>query len=417
MHIAYLIGCYPSITLTFIEREICALEEQGVSIDIVSMVPPPEGEILEEARWRIPHIFYTRPIRPMLLLRAMARFALTAPLGFWSTLAWLLTRPHPAPLSRLKTVLHFAQGVYVAEHLRGRGIDHLHAHFADRATVIALVVSRLLDVPFSFTAHAKDIYAEDVFLKSKIQEASFVITCSQANVRYMGRLSGVPEKIRCLYMGLPLEELTAHPLEPQTPPLVLAVGRLVEKKGFVYLLEACAILQRQGVPFSCVIVGEGPERSRLESLRTRLGLEERVSLPGSRPFAEVLRLMRRATVFVLPCVIARNADRDGIPVVLMEAMAVGVPVVSTPVSGVPELVHHEETGLLVPSRDAEALADALARLLEDEALRARLRERARQFVLLHFDVRRNVMALHSWFDDAVARRSPVLQRSPSFTSR
>lgn len=409
MHIAYLIGCYPSITLTFIEREICALEEQGVSIDIVSMVRPPEDEVLEEARWRMPHVFYTRPVRLALLLRAVTRFVLTAPITFWSTLIWLLTRPHPTFHSRLKTALHFAQGVYVAEHLRGRGVEHIHAHFADRATVIALVASRLLGVNFSFTAHAKDIYAEDVFLADKIAEAAFVVTCTEANATYLRQIASSPEKIYRLYHGLPLSQLPFRTPELQTVPLILGVGRLVEKKGFSYLLDACGILRDKGVAFSCMIIGEGPERGRLERQRTRLGLSDLVSLPGSQPFAEVIAAMCRATVFVQPSVIARNNDRDGIPNVVLEAMAVGVPIVSTDVSAIPEVVQHEVTGLLVPQRDAVALAEALARLLSDASLQTRLVRQARQFVQDNFDVARNVVKLRELFAESIAQRSLVLR--------
>ncbi|MBC7249090.1 MAG: glycosyltransferase [Anaerolineae bacterium] len=409
MHVVYLIGCYPSITLTFIEREICALEEQGVSINIISMVRPQEDEVLEEARWRIPHIFYTRPVRPALLLRALARHALTAPVTFWSTFAWLLTRPHPSLHARLKTVLHFAQGVYVAEYLRRRGGDHLHAHFADRATVIALVASRLLGLSFSFTAHAKDIYAEDVFLADKVAESAFVVTCTEANASYLRQIASSPEKIYRSYHGLPLSQLPFRVSEPQTVPLILSVGRLVEKKGFSHLLDACAILRDRGIAFHCMIIGEGPERTRLERQRALLGLNDLVSLPGSQPFAEVVTAMRCAAVFVQPSVIAQNNDRDGIPNVVLEAMAMGVPIVSTEVSAIPEVVQHDVTGLLVPQRDAVALAEALARLLSDAALRAHLVRQARRLVQANFDVGRNVVQLRELFAESIAQRSSVLQ--------
>lgn len=404
MQIVYFIGCYPLISLTFVEREIRALEAQGVSPKIISMRRPQSGKVLEQARWRMDHIFYVRPIRWGMLIRAFLRFGLTQPRTFWGTLAWLLTRPHPSLHARLKTVLHFGQGVYLAEYLHGQDVTHLHAHIADRAVVAALIVSRLLETPFSFTAHARDIYAEDVFLRDKMSEAVFVVTCTQANLAYLRQLAVSPEKVYGIYHGLPLAEITGQLLAPQSPPLILAVGRLVEKKGFNYLLEACALLREWGYEFTCTVIGEGPERKMLEAQRVRLRLEGQVSLSGSRPFSEVLASMRRASVFVQPSIIAHNNDRDGIPNVLLEAMAVGVPVVSTNISAIPEVVHHEETGLLVPQRDAIALAKALARLLDDTALRRRLADTAHRFVEAHFDDARNVGRLRELFERAATGR-------------
>jgi colanic acid/amylovoran biosynthesis glycosyltransferase len=398
MRIAYFIGCYPLISTTFIEREIQALEARGVSIQILSMIRPPAGAVLEEARWRMEHIFFVRPIRVGMLLRALIRFGLARPRAFWGTLAWLITRSHPSRSARLKTTLHFAQGVYLAEHLRGQIIDHLHGHFADRATVAALVASRLLEIPFSFTAHAKDIYAEDVFLRDKIDQAAFVVTCTQANAVYLREMAALPEKVYRIYHGLPLSEIIGKPLAPQVPSLIVAVGRLQEKKGFPYLLEVCALLVEWGYEFRCKIIGEGPTRSALEAQRTRLKLNDLVDLPGSRPFAEVLATMRQAAVFTQPSVIARNQDRDGIPNVILEAMAVGVPVVSTDISAIPEVVLHEETGLLVSERDTIALAKALARFLDDAALRERITVAARRFVEANFDNTRNAERLLELFE-------------------
>jgi colanic acid/amylovoran biosynthesis glycosyltransferase len=401
VQIAYFIGCYPFINVTFIDREVRALESQGVSLKILSMRRPGSGAVLEDARWRMDHIFYVHPIRWGMLIRAFLRFGLGRLHAFWATLTWLMTRPHPSWRARVKTVLHFAQGVYLAEHLWGQNVDHLHAHFADRATVAALVVSRLLRISFSFTAHAKDIYAEDVFLRDKISQATFVATCTQANAAYLRELTSSPEKVHMIYHGLPLSEITGEPLTPQSPPLILAVGKLKEKKGFPYLLEASALLRDWGYEFTCTIIGEGPDRRALEAQRARLELEGLVSLPGNCPFDEVLATMRRATAFAQPSIIARNNDRDGIPNVILEAMAVGVPVVSSSISAIPEVVHQEETGLLVAQRDAVALAKALARLLDDASLRSKLADAARRLVEADFDDTLNVARLRELFERVV----------------
>lgn len=405
MRVAYFIGCYPFINVTFIEREIRALEAQGVSLVIVSMVRPGSGEVLEEARWRMDSIFYVRPVRWKMLVRALVRFGLTRAPVFWKTLIWLLTRPHPSVLARLKTGIHFLQGVYLAEYLRQQNINHLHSHFADRATVAALVVSRLLEMPFSFTAHAKDIYAEDVFLRDKITHAAFVATCTQANFAYLRQIAPSAENLHRIYHGLPLNEFKGLSLTPQTPPLILGVGKLIEKKGFPYLLEACALLREWGHDFTCTILGEGPDRKALEAQRAALGLEAQVLLPGNCSFTEVLAMLRRATVFTLPSIIARNQDRDGIPNVVLEAMAAGVPVVSTNISAIPEVVHPEETGLLVPQRDSLALASALARLLEEASSRRRLADAAQRLMQENFDDARNAAKLLELFGRVTSARA------------
>ncbi|MBV9790941.1 MAG: glycosyltransferase, partial [Chloroflexi bacterium] len=305
---------------------------------------------------------------------------------------YLLTRPHPSLRARLMTLLHFAEGGYAAHLLRGNPGDQLHAHFIDRAATVALVASRLLRVPYSVTAHANDIYVSPVLLPEKLGAASSVITCTGYNQAHLVKLGAgsFEDKVSCIYHGLDLHHYQPREAERSGKPLLLSVGQLKEKKGLNYLIDACQRLRQRGYTFECRVVGAGPLRSQLETQIREAGLTDVVRLCGALPHAEVIEQLREASVFVLPCVLGTNGDRDGIPNALLEAMAMQLPVVSTPISGIPEVVADGVNGLLVQPADAEALASALARLLDDAALRCELGLQGRQTVVEQFDVEWNV---------------------------
>jgi glycosyltransferase involved in cell wall biosynthesis len=288
-------------------------------------------------------------------------------------------------------------------------IRHIHAHFARGATEVARLVSMMTGIPFSVTAHAGDIYtAKPDDLREKISAARFVVTCTRANQVYLRELveEDQRDKIRLIYHGVDLQKFSfGTAARGVQPPLVLAAGRLVEKKGFSYLLESCSILKESGYNFQCLIVGEGPERGRLENLVKTLGLENVVELPGSSSQEELLALYRQASVFVLPCTVVENGDRDGIPNVILEAMAVGLPAITTPVSGIPEVIQDRYNGLLSPERDSQAFASAIATVLDDTALKEQLRSNALSTVVDRFDSKKNIKLLASLFRD-VAIREP-----------
>ena len=253
-------------------------------------------------------------------------------------------------------------------------------------------------MPYSVTAHASDIYVSPLLLRTKLAGADFVATCTGYNQTHL--VEAVPEaagKIALAYHGLELEHYDPSTRTPAILPTLLAVGQLREKKGLAYLLDACRELTDRGVRFQCEIIGEGPQRAELERKMRELGLEKAVALRGARSHDEVIEAYRRAWLFVLPCVISEDGDRDGIPNVILEAMAMGLPVVSTRHSGIPEVVEHEATGLLVPPADAAALADALVRVLEDRREAHEMGEHGRTFVLDRFDAERNVRALRERF--------------------
>jgi glycosyltransferase involved in cell wall biosynthesis len=394
LHLAYIIGTYPSLTTTFIDREIRVLRSEGVQLQVVA-VRRPRSDISAEQRELQRGVRYLLPASPPEVAIAHLRFVLLQPLAYTATLLYLLTRRHPSARAWLMTLIHFAMGVYAADLLRHERPDQIHAHFVDRSATVALVAGRLLGVPYSVTAHANDIYVAPVLLPEKLAGARFVATCTGYNRAHLARIGGraLEPRLRRIYHGLELGRYRPNGGPPPGTPVVLAVGQLKEKKGFGHLVAAMALLRGRGLDVTCRIVGEGPLRPQLEAQILRLGLEGVVTLSGALPHEDVIAAYHGATIFVLPCVTGGDGDRDGIPNVILEAMAVGLPVVSTDHSGIPEAVRDGVTGLLVPSAETAALADAIGRLLIDPDLRRRIGAQAREAVAEQFDAERNVRLL------------------------
>jgi glycosyltransferase involved in cell wall biosynthesis len=278
---------------------------------------------------------------------------------------------------------------------------------------------QLVGIPYTLTAHAKDIYitAPDRLLP-KVEQAQAVVTCTEYNRRYLIEHFGpaLDGKLHCIHHGLDPSQFKFRwpPASDSEVPLILCVARMVEKKGLGDLLVAADILRRRGGRFRVEIIGGGPLRQALETQVEQLGLNDRVKLLGSRTHETVCQAYERASIFALPCRVAENGDRDGIPNVLLEAMASGVPVVATPVSGIPELIEAEQDGLLVPSNSPAMLADALDRLLTQSELRARLARAARTKVEAYFSIDRSSARLLALFQhDTADETSPYsLQVAP-----
>jgi glycosyltransferase involved in cell wall biosynthesis len=351
-HVGYVLKVFPRLSQTFVVNELRAHAAAGLAVTIFSLRRPKPSD--------------AAVVEPPLPYEVVEL---------------------PGPDEHLAAQLAAAA--------RARGVTHLHAHFAKLATEVARGAARALALPFTFTAHARDIFADDVdasALAERVADAAAVVTISRFNVEHVERTFG--RRAALVYNGLPLEEL------PFTAPrdrarVVLGVGRLVEKKGFVHLVEACALLVRAGVDVRCEIVGDGEERAALAQRIAALGLTGHVTLLGALSPQAVQGRMRAASVLALPCVVARDGDRDGLPTVLLEAMALGTPCVGTDVTGIPEALADGATGLSVPQGDAAGLADACRRLLDDEELRVRLATAARSVVERRFSSRVNARRLRA----------------------
>ncbi len=402
--VGLLVKIYPKLSETFILEEILGLERLGEELHIFAMQAPTD---------EIHHDAVARVAAPVTYIpEATAANAVAIGLAHISL---LLYRPGQylsgirAALSRPGGFGDFMRAGWLAHNLLRKGIRHLHTHFISRPADIAELVAKL-GVPFSISAHAKDIYLsrpED--LKRKLEAARFTVTCTEYNRHTLATIAPTAD-VQRMYHGVDAHRFCrGEDSERALPPLVLAVGRLREKKGFDTLIEACRRLASRGLDFRCEIVGYGEETARLEQQIRREGLSGRVRLTGKLPRDGVIERYRRATVFVQPSRIGLDGDRDGIPNVLLEAMAMELPVVSTRVSGIPEVVQHEQTGLLVdPDRPAD-LADAIARLFADAPLRARLGRAGRLTVQAHFDNDRNLKLLRSHLENAHdrPRRAPL----------
>jgi len=289
------------------------------------------------------------------------------------------------------------------EERTGKKLDHLHAHFAHDPALIAYLVHRITGIPFSFTAHARDLYqvSENV-LNDRIHHASAVITCCRANLEYLNRIAPSQQaKFSLVYHGVNLKEfqpaLTPVPNAVPNPPLILSVGRLVEKKGFQDLLQALLVVKGRGQPFCCHIYGEGPLRQSLQEWIDEHGLTDDVMLKGDRMQQELISVFQSATIFILTPFQTEDGDRDGIPNVLLEAMAVSLPVVTTEVAGIPELVEHNQTGLLYQPHDVEGVAAGIIELLNNAEKRRQLSKAASQKVAEQFDIAQAASRLKALF--------------------
>lgn len=391
MRLGYVVKRYPRFSETFIVNEILAHERAGLPVHVfaVRRVNEPYFQsIIGQVRSPVTYISDSVP-KAERLWTALWDGARGLP-GFWQTLE----------VFRTEELADVLQAIELALRARAEGITHLHAHFATIATTVAWMAARFAGIGYSVTTHAKDIFHAEVDsakLRRKLADAKTVVTVSDFNVEYLTGHHGVPaSKITRIYNGLWLEEFAYSP-PGERPRHIVAVGRLVEKKGFATLVDACALLRDRGIVFSCEIIGEGPQRPLLEERVASQGLAGRVLLSGALPRAEVASALKSAAVSALPCIVAEDGDRDGLPTVLVEAMALGTPCVSTDVTGVPEVVRNGESGFCVPQRDPVALADALALLLDDPALRVRIARAARSLVEARFDVDRNAAQLRSLF--------------------
>jgi glycosyltransferase involved in cell wall biosynthesis len=401
--VGFVVKRYPRYSETFVVREILAHERAGLAIDIFALRPPNDTHFQDLiARVRAPVHYLSLPAEGLVAER-LAAATLTVS-SFWRALegASELLPGLWAALAegRGEDTRHVYQAVLLAREVRRCGLGHLHAPFASDAATVARLAARFAGVPYSFTARAKDIFHDSARpddLRKKLRDAAGVVTVSDYHLDYLRRTFGpLAAHVRRVYNGLDLDEFPYE--SPRARPArVVAVGRLVEKKGFADLIDACALLARRGRPFACRIIGTGALEGELRARIGGLGLQAQVELVGPRPQNEIIEEMRGAAALAAPCVVCPDGDRDGLPNVIQEALALGTPVVSTDVTGIPEVVRDGQTGLLVPQHDPAALAAALERLLTDPELRVELAARARRFMEAEFNIHHNTARRRALF--------------------
>ena len=430
--VAYVMNGFPRLSETFITHEIHQLERLGLGLRLFSIKrenEPLVHPVVAAIRAPLSYLPTATSVSGTTLtqwltqnlpafgrahLRVLSRHPLRwlGAAGSALALAWRHRGRDEAGRQRLRKVYikEFLQAGEIADQvLRAGDVGHLHGHFCHGVATITWFASRMTGIGFSFTAHAKDIYQAELnpgrLLERKLGAARFVATCTCANAHVLRARHERPDEVHAIYHGLDTDWFAPAPkgqslavASGELPPLILAVGRFVEKKGFDHLVQACARLRDAGAAFRCVIVGEmGSAHESILRLVEQLQLTAHVQLRSAVAQDELRRIYAQARVFALPCQIMEDGDRDGFPNVLAEAMAMGLPVVSTSISGIPELIDDGVHGLLVEPRDADALAQALHRVIGDDALHARLATQGRQRICERFDSRRTTIALRDLF--------------------
>jgi colanic acid/amylovoran biosynthesis glycosyltransferase len=401
LRVAYVMSRFPKLTETFVLFEMLAVERQGVAIELFpllrersAMVHPEAVPLVDRARF-LPFLSWSilgsqiwflrhRPRRYLRTIGAVVR-------GTWGSPNFLI-----GGLGILPKVAH------AARLMRAAGVDHVHCHFANHPALAGYIINRLVGLSYSFTAHGSDLHVDRHMLCQKAAAARFVVAVSEDNRRVI--LKSCPEadgRVQVIHCGVDTSVFRPTddrgPVSAMTPerlPLdVLSIGTLHEVKGQSVLVEACRMLAARDIAIRVRFVGDGPDRAMLEERIAAAGLGGQVQLLGTRTRAEIAALLASTDVVVAPSVPTRAGKREGIPVVLMEAMASGVPVVASRLSGIPELVTDGHDGRLFPAGDATALADVLGELAADRALRRRLGDAGRATVLREFDIDTNAARL------------------------
>jgi len=401
--IGYLLRSYPRLSQTFILNEILALEKIGVSIQIFALTNPHERVVQRQVdQVQAPVHYLDEDNQPRSLMNTLNENAQVAWLhlkGYLGSVVYIAAnRRIDEGYTASNRWECFLQAVHLIclllleERKTGKKIDHLHAHFAHDPTLIAYLVHCITGIPFSFTAHARDLYqVPEKVLTNRIRHAKAVITCCGANLDYLNQIAPAQQsKFSLVYHGVNLKDFQPAPNRDGSPapenPNILSVGRLVEKKGFNDLLQALLIVRERGEPFHCTIYGDGPLRQELERWVVEHGMAEKVMLKGDCTQQELISIYQNAALFILTPVQTEDGDRDGIPNVLVEAMAVGLPVITTAVAGIPELVDHNQNGLLYQPHDMQGISSGIIELLHNADKRRQLGEAASKKVRKHFDV-------------------------------
>jgi colanic acid/amylovoran biosynthesis glycosyltransferase len=399
--IAYILLWFPEPSQTFVLNEVNTLAKLGLDLRVYTLYGPrPPDRVAGMAPVAVPlqRLGLAAAGR---LLKELAQVRSRWGASAAKFVAGVIARRWRSLETAGEALWAVLAGVHLARLFVAEGITHIHAPWADGPATAAWVASRLTGIPFSFSARAGDIYPEDGALAEKIQAATFIRINNRANLSYLaGLAAGETDKIHLIYNGIGIKNgLLAS--APMTPPLqIMALGRFVRTKGFDILLHAAQILASKGVDFHMTLAGSGPRGVLWKSLAFRLGLGSRVSFPGFIPYDQVSSLFAGTDIFVMPCVVHSSSDRDGIPNVIMEALIHRLPVVASDVAGINEVIRDRETGLLVPQRDAAALASAIETLAVDRQAALAMAERGRKLVLRNFDTDENHRKLLALFHSA-----------------
>jgi glycosyltransferase involved in cell wall biosynthesis len=389
--VAYLLERFPSFGQTFCYREVAELERQGTKVHVYSIRRPvsePRQDWDEQLVRRV-HYLPEEDALVREVDRAVREGRVSS-----------ATRDALEKWGRRSDFLRLYQAIYVGLRLQEAGVGRLHAHFAGMAARTAFWINRFFGIPYSFTAHANDIFAPrdfEVSLAKLLTNAEAIVTVSDYAAEFLrNRFPEAASKVHRIYNGVDLSRF--HPVDFGSGiPAILSIGRLIEKKGFADLIAACRLLKPRGRDFICEIIGEGPLETALQSQIVREELESCVKLVGPQTQSQISLRLAHATIFALPCTREEGGGMDNLPTVIMEAMAAGLPVISTPLAGVPEMVETGVNGLLVPEHDPEALCAAIEYLIANPEQARRFGDRGREIARERFSIETSGRALQSLF--------------------
>ncbi len=397
--IAYVMSRFPKLTETFVLYEMLAVEKLGVKVEVFPLLRQRQTVHHPEAAAVATKAHY-QPFFSWAILRSNLRFAASRPRRYLRALAIPLRAAWGNWNFLGGAAAIFPKVVHAARLMEKMGVRHVHAHFANHPATAAFMIHCLTGIPYSFVAHGSDLHVDTRMLAEKVGASAFTVAISNFNREFMVRACGeeLRSKIVVNHCGVNLNEFEPR-LEPKIggPFRILCIASLEEVKGHRHLVRACRMLTQRGLDWSCDLVGDGPMRANIEGWIEESGLSERMELLGPLPRPRVIELLKKADAVVLPSIQTAAGKREGIPVALMEAMACALPVVSSRLSGIPELVTHGETGFLTDPGDDDALAKYLERLASRPQLRQSLGEAGRRRVAREFDLDANSQNLIQLF--------------------
>ena len=403
LKVTYIMSRFPKITETFVLFEMLAVEQQGVQVELYPLLREKTDVMHPEARSFMERAHF-QPFVSWPILRSNVHFLLRKPRAYLGTL-WTAMRTNWGSWRYFSGVLGiFPKSVHFAFLMAEDEVDHVHAHFASHPAAAAFIINRLTGIPYSFTGHGSDLNRDQHMLCEKVAQAAFVVPISDFFKEMIVEHCGEQyrDKVIVVHCGVDtrvFQPIQAHKQKDSGMFSIYSVGTLHEVKGQTYLIEACRLLEERGVKFSCHFIGDGPDLAVLSEQVKQAGLTDMVHFHGRCTHQEVVELLQDADVLVTPSVPTKDGRREGIPVVLMEAMASGLPVIATAISGIPELVEDKLNGFLTPAGDAPAIASALERLYNDPDLRQQFAQAGREKVIDEFDLYKNASTLARLFGE------------------
>ena len=406
VRVAYVMSRFPKLTETFVLDEMIAVERHGASVELFPLLRERGGPVHPEAVPWVRRAHYLPFLSPA-VLGSNLRLLVQHPRRYLGAVGAMVRGTARSPNFLLGGIGIFPKVVHAAREMARLRVDHVHCHFANHPALAGWLIHRLTGIPWSFTAHGSDLNVDRTMLPEKVRGATFVVAISEVNRRLIETTcGGSAPNVRVLHVGIDTRRFApsaARATDDETRrSRVLCVGTLHEVKGQRHLIEAARLLADRGIGVDLTFVGDGPDRAELEELAASVPLPATITFAGQQVRTAVVDLLQEADLLVAPSVPTRAGKREGIPVVLIEAMASGVAVVASHLSGIPELVEDGVTGRTVPPGDARALADAMAELLADPDRRRRLAAGGRDRVMAKFDLDRNADCLVEWFRRGLA---------------